>query len=208
MHEEQTVPELIAAAAEGDSKAWAALVRRFTPLVLAVASRFGLREEDVADVAQTVWMRLVQHLPALREPLALPGWILTTTRNESLRVARFSQRMSLFDPLGEAPAEHAQHPADVVDVTDDLLRHERHDALLTAFAELPDRQRELLVLLLTDPPPSYAEVSRRLGIPVGAIGPTRARALERLRHSPALGALLAFDTEPKAVTTRTGSWAS
>ena len=58
------------------------------------------------------------------------------------------------------------------------------------FAELTQRQRDLLVLLLTDPPPSYAEISARLGIPVGAIGPTRARAVDRLRHSPALAALM------------------
>ena len=76
---------------------------------------------------------------------------------------------------------------------EELLRNERHEALLAGFADLTKRQRELLLLLLTDPPLSYGAISSKLGIPVGAIGPTRARALERLRHTPALAALLRSD---------------
>jgi DNA-directed RNA polymerase specialized sigma24 family protein len=72
-----------------------------------------------------------------------------------------------------------------------MVRAERHVALLEGFATLSPRQRQLLVLLAEDPPLTYAEISDRIGIPVGGIGPTRARALERLRRSPSVQALAA-----------------
>lgn len=185
--------ELVLAAAGGSRTAWDELVRRFTPLVLSITARYRLSYADAADVSQTVWLQLVQHLPDLREPRALPGWITTTVKHECLRVLRARQRVTALDPqqdgrLQEGPRDRAWPESD-----EELLRQERHVALLAGFAELSPRQRELLVLLMTDPPPSYSEISDRLGIPVGAIGPTRARALERLRRSPALAALLCSD---------------
>jgi RNA polymerase sigma factor (sigma-70 family) len=187
---EQTIAALVHAAVQGDKAAWDELVARFAPLVGSVAARYRLNEADAADVSQTVWLRLVQHLSSLREPAALPGWIVTTTRNEALRVLKIRQRTNSFDPLLDPPRSRGpgeEHR----DIDEDLMRDERHEALLSAFGELSSRHRELLSLLLTDPPVPYAEISRRLGIPVGAIGPTRARALDRLRKSPALAALLA-----------------
>lgn len=186
---EHTIAELVRAATQRDKAAWDELVVRFNPLVGSVASRYRLSEQDVADVSQTVWLRLVQHLSSLREPAALPGWIVTTTRNECLRVLRIRQRTSMFDPLLDPPRSKGpgeDQPA----IDEDLMRDERHAALLSAFAGLSARHRELLTLLLTDPPVSYAEISERLAMPIGAIGPTRARALDRLRRSPALAALL------------------
>ena len=186
---EHTIAELVHAATEHDKDAWDELVGRFHPLVMSVTARYRLSEQDAADVSQTLWLRLVQHLSALREPAALPGWIVTTTRNECLRVLRIRQRTGTFDPLLEPPRTRgpAEEPSQI---DEDLMRDERHDALLTAFAELSGRHRELLTLLLADPPVSYADISERLGIPVGAIGPTRARALQKLRRSSALAALL------------------
>ena len=190
---EQTVAELVHAATRRDRAAWDELVLRFNPLVVSVASRFRLSEHDAADVSQTVWLRLVQHLSSLREPAALPGWIVTTTRNEALRVVRIRQRSGSFDPLLDPP--RSKGPGEERrEIDEDLISTERHEALLAAFAELSTRHRELLTLLLTDPPVSYAEISRRLEIPIGAIGPTRARALQRLRRSPALAALLETDS--------------
>lgn len=191
---ELTVTDLVLAAAAGDQTAWNSLVVRFTPLVLSVVHRYRLGEQDAADVSQTLWLRLVQHLPQLRQPAALPGWIVTTAGNECLRVIRIRQRTASFDPLVEPPRNRgtvSQIVADEID--EDLLADERHAALLAAFAELPDKHRELLLLLLADPPLSYAEISERLGMAIGGIGPTRARALERLRRSPALAALLRTD---------------
>lgn len=182
------VPLLVAAAVAGQASAWHELVARYTPLVLSVVRRHRLQDGDAEDVVQTVWLRLVEHLGELREPAALPGWIATTARNECLRVIRARRVMPSSDPLGHRAAAGAEVVAETVDSP--LLDHERHEALLAAVAELPDRQRALLLVLIEDPPVPYEEVSARLGIPVGSIGPTRARALARLRDHPAVSALL------------------
>jgi DNA-directed RNA polymerase specialized sigma24 family protein len=129
----------------------------------------------------------------LRVPAALPGWIVTTTRHECLRVLGANQRLNSFDPMLEPPTTSAPAPAWTEDFSEGMIRTERHEALLIAFAELPDRDRRLLVLLVQDPPPSYAEISAQLHIPIGSIGPTRARAIDRLRRNPALAALRGSD---------------
>ena len=150
-----TVPELVAAAVDGEQAAWDALVTRYAPLVLGIAARFRLSHDDVADVSQTVWLLLVQHLPRLRTPEALPGWIATTTRNECVHVLRSHRRTSAVDPLAEQSWDALDAVApDRVDVDEHLLRSELHEALLMGFAELPDHQRDLLELLLQDPPMS------------------------------------------------------
>jgi RNA polymerase sigma factor (sigma-70 family) len=95
------------------------------------------------------------------------------------------------DPLTDASLECTEEP----EVDAALLRAERHQALRDALAELSPNHRELLLLLVTDPPISYREISRLLGIPIGSIGPTRARCLERLRATPPLRAFL---TEERA----------
>ena len=79
--------------------------------------------------------------------------------------------------------------ADDHELDDDLLRDERAHALREAMLELPASRRELLTLLMADPPLSYDEISTRLGIPKGSIGPTRARALDQLRNTRAIRAL-------------------
>jgi RNA polymerase sigma factor (sigma-70 family) len=180
------VSELVAAALDGDHSSWSRLVDRFTPLVLSVVRRHRLNGSDAEDVVQTVWLRLIEHLRGIREPEALPGWIVTTARNECLRVIRTQKGVSPVDLGEQGWPEGAGGPA----VDSDLLEAERHEALLSALAELPDRQRALLLLLIEDPPVSYEEISRRLGLPVGSIGPTRARALARVRAHGAMQALL------------------
>lgn len=184
-NEPHPVPVLVAAALDGDSQAWKSLVERFTPLVLSVVRRHRLFGNDAEDVVQTLWLRLVEHLGDLREAHALPGWIVTTTRNECLRLIRARVHLS--------PAELTDHLVSEAiksdDVAADLLEAERHEALLAALAQLPDRDRELLLLLIEDPPPSYQEISRRLGVPVGSIGPTRARALARIRTTATVSGL-------------------
>jgi len=176
---------LVPAAREGDQDAWDAIVDRFLPLVGAIIRRHRLSEADGDDVSQTVWLRLVEHLGALREPDALPGWIRTTTRNECLRVLAARARTQPVDP-------QEQGGLDVVagDVAGDaLLAEERRQALREALAELPAGRRELLLLLVADPPLAYEQISARLGIPIGSIGPTRARALEQLRRTRAVRGL-------------------
>ena len=179
---------LVSAAAEGDQSAWNEIVDRYTPLVVSVIYKHRLRPADAADVNQTLWLRLVEQIGRLREPEALPGWIMTTTRNECLRVLRVQQRTHLYDPLSESDAlESEQMDADV---EADLLAVERRQALRDGFAELTDQCKRLLTKLMTDPPPSYQDVSEELAMPVGSIGPTRIRCLEKLRKTPALSAFL------------------
>lgn len=174
--------DLVSAAQEGDQHAWNAIVERFLPLVGAIARQHRLSEADGDDVSQTVWLRLVEHLGNLREPAALPGWIRTTTRNECLRVIAVRGRTRPADPQEDRVLDG------VVDdvASDDLVAVERRQALREALAELPAARRDLLLLLMADPPVGYAEISERLGIPIGSIGPTRARAFEQLRRTQAL----------------------
>jgi RNA polymerase sigma factor (sigma-70 family) len=179
----RTTAELVEAAGGGDETAWAELVHRHAGLVMAICRRMRLTDADARDVSQTVWLRLVEHLVSLREPSALPGWLAQTARHESLRVLRRSASAVPLDDWDQLPAE-----GDVLDA--ELLAAERRSALREAFASLPPASRDLLALLIADPPIPYREVSRRLGIPVGSIGPTRARILDRLRQAPALAALL------------------
>jgi RNA polymerase sigma factor (sigma-70 family) len=178
---------LVAAAAQGDEEVWGELVDRYTPLLVSVLLRFRLSSAERQDVAQTVWLRLIEHLGSLREPRALPQWLITTAKREALRSATASTRMRPTDLQDEAWASRLVSEDDQ---DADLVRSERHAALLEGFAVLSPRQRQLLLMLSEDPPVPYAEISRRTGIPVGAIGPTRARALERLRRTPAVQQLV------------------
>jgi RNA polymerase sigma factor (sigma-70 family) len=177
---------LVEGARRGDQAAWSALVSRYLPLVRSVVRGFRLSDWDADDVAQTVWVRLLEHLDRIREPEALPGWIATTARHESLRLARRHGREAPMDEL----EEHVHPSADRADLDDDMLCAERDRAVRDGLAELPTGQQKLLVLLTADPPPSYRDISRHLGMPVGSIGPTRARSLERLRNTSAVQAWL------------------
>jgi RNA polymerase sigma factor (sigma-70 family) len=182
-----TLEETVAAARAGDRAAWDSLVERYMPLVLGVAGRFRLGSNDVADVSQALWLRLVEHLDDIREPCALPGWIVTTTKNEALRLLKARQHTVTVDPQTGFALDD---PANDGEVEEDLLRLERHQALRDGLRELRPQHRALLQLLLTDPPLSYDDISRRLGIPKGSIGPTRARCLEALRNTSALRSFL------------------
>lgn len=183
---------LVVAAANGDETAWAELVHRYTPLVLSVIRAHGMSHADAADVNQTVWLRLVENLDRLVEPAAVAGWLATTTRRECYRQLRMGRRTEPFDPSDDPTGVHP----DVTRLTDStapdeaLLRAERQQALREGFAQLPERCQELLALMTADPPVSYREIGRRLGIPVGSIGPTQARCLQKLRHCPAIVAFV------------------
>jgi len=187
--EDSPIAYLIAAAADGNPEAWQQLVDRYSALVVSVIRRFRLSPTETEDVAQTVWLRLVEHLSTIREPKALPMWLITTGRREALRYLSVERRSQPHDPLEQGWSAHAAAKAEP-EPDEQLLRAERHEALLAGLAELPTRSRELLLLMMLDPAPSYAEISRRTGIPVGSIGPTRIRALDRLRRTPPIRAHL------------------
>ena len=167
----------LAAAAAGDRAAWDALVERFTGLVWSVARSFRLSDEDAADVVQTTWLRLLDHLDRIDDPQRLGSWLATTARHESLHTLRRSSRepvvdvVQIMDPLPDPrpPVDH------------EILRQERDTALWELFERLSDGCRRLLRIMVATPPPSYADIAAALDMPVGSIGPTRARCLAALR---------------------------
>ena len=179
------VADLVAGARNGDSQAWDALVERYAPLIWSICRRYGISGPAAEDVAQHVWLHLVESLNNLRDPAALPGWISTTTRRECCRIRRVQGPMAddtqLLENLSDGHAKTVEH---------ELLMAERHASLRDAFARLPLPFQRLLALLVADPPVPYAEISSRLGIPVGSIGPNRSRSLDRLRRDPAIIGLL------------------
>ena len=184
MRDDPSVIALVTRAAGGDQQAWDELVERYAPLVWAICTRYRLSNHDSEDVGQSVWLLLVEQLGRLREPAALPGGLATTTTREFLRVVAATRKSQ---HLGSTVDDAAF--ADERAIDEEILIAERNAALRTGFAELPLHGQHLLAMLFRDPPCSYSEISATLGIPIGSIGPQRARCLERLRHSSALAAL-------------------
>jgi RNA polymerase sigma factor (sigma-70 family) len=196
MRTEKRVPRvvtgLVTRARHGDQQAWDSLVEAYAPLVWSICRRYRLSRADADDVGQTVWLRLVTRLDQVRDPAALAGWIATTTGRECGKVRRATrpaQTASWELDTGNIP-DPAAEPAD-----SGLLAAERHAALRQAFTCLPPDCQQLLALLIEDPPVPYAQISARLGIPVGSIGPSRRRCLQKLRHHPALAALITAHAE-------------
>jgi RNA polymerase sigma factor (sigma-70 family) len=169
---------LVRAAARGDERAWSELVRRLEPAVRAVARRHRLGHADQEEVVQGTWMRLVAHVDGIRDPAALPGWLTTTARRESLSLLSRPREVPVEDPL---PGDTAPTGVD-----ERVLDEERRVALHCAVAALPPRQRALMRTLIARPAMSYDQLSVALGLPRGSIGPTRQRSLERLRRDPHL----------------------
>jgi len=178
---------LIAAAAEGEQRGWLGLIDRYGPLVRQVTRRYRLSDNESQDVSQTVWLRLVEQIGRIREPLALPGWLVTTTKNEALRVLKTNQRTRPVPAIDDPTLERERQEATA---EQELLRDERHQAVRDGLAELQPNQRALLLLLHAEPAISYEEISRRLGMPTGSIGPTRGRCLKKLRQTAAIRQLV------------------
>jgi RNA polymerase sigma factor (sigma-70 family) len=152
-------------------------------LLIGVCIRLRLSTAEAEDVTQAVWLRLVEHIAEIREPSSLPSWLATTARREGFRLMAGRRRTVPHDPTDSKWLSDSNHEYPDENPDEELIRSERRDALLSGFAELPLRQRMLLQLLSQDPPLTYAEISAQTGIPIGSIGPTRARALERLRRT-------------------------
>src|SRR4051794_25862922 len=168
---------LVVAAARGSAPAWAALVERFTGRLRAVVGGRRVEAHEAEDVVQTPWLRLVEEIDRVREPRAVGAWLETTARRESLRTRAAGRRERVVEDQVLEP--QAGEPLD----SDRLVAAERRAALCAALGDLRPLQRALLVMLVADAGPSYAEISRTLGVPIGSIGPTRQRGLERLRRN-------------------------
>jgi RNA polymerase sigma factor (sigma-70 family) len=167
---------LVARAADGDQAAWSALVDKFAGVVWATARSCRLSGADAADVSQITWLRLIENLDRIEDPARLAAWLATTARRESLSVIRRAQRLvPCSDDLPEACGD-VPHPDEC------LIAEQRTVAVRGALERLGPRDRALLGMLAAEPVPSYAAIGAALGMAVGSIGPTRARALTRLRR--------------------------
>jgi RNA polymerase sigma factor (sigma-70 family) len=188
-----SVSDLVARARSGDRQAWDALVERYAPLIWSICRKHRLGRADADDVGQSVWLRLLDQLDRVREPAALPGWLSTTTRRECLRVLSAAQgpHATIYALDVESLPDQRAGTAD-----QELLAAERHAALRAAFTQLPPNGQQLLALLTADPPMPYADISAQLGIPVGSIGPTRSRYLDKIRRHPAIAALINTESRP------------
>ena len=161
--------ELIAACLSGEQQAWTELISRYQRLIYSVAWRLCPQPEDCADVFQRVCMELYQGLGRIRNDQTLAAWLITVTRRSAYAVLRTRQPTVSVD-------EHE------IVAGEEIRELEKEFALERAVTGLPDRCRNLIDALYFDvQEPSYEEISRRLGIPVPSIGPTRARCLEKLR---------------------------
>jgi len=170
------VAALVRAAAAGDAAAWEALVHRFTPALRAAARGFRLSPHDVDDVVQSTWLAALTHIDQLRRPEAIIGWLLVTARREALRTLQLGTReVVTLDP--EPPESPGPSPQEAA-----VIQAERREAVLAAVVRLPETQRQLVNELFGPSGLSYAELASKVGMPIGSIGPTRERTLERLRR--------------------------
>jgi RNA polymerase sigma factor (sigma-70 family) len=185
----ERITALVTAASAGDQHAWNGLVREFGGLIWAVARAHRLSDADAADVSQVTWLRLLEHLGQLNDPARVGAWLATTARRECLRVLREIERRILY---GDDEPEH-ESP----DLTPDgaLLVSQRETALWRSFSRLRGSDQVLLRLLTADPRPPYEEIAAALEMPIGSIGPTRQRALERLRRELAAQGTLNLMTD-------------
>jgi len=183
---EHELVRTIRLAAAGDHHAWDDLVEEFGAMVWAIARAHRLGDADAADVFQATWAKCLERLNQIRDPARIGAWLATTARRECLHVLRVSRRQGLWAdelPEFESPAMTAH---------DALALAVRDEALWRGFSRLRSSDQSLLRLLVADPPMTYQEIAAALDMPIGSIGPTRARALDRLRHELELGGELSL----------------
>lgn len=172
--------DLVLAAAAGDEAAWETLVDRFAPLVWSVTRSFRLDHDTASDVFQEVWARLSTSIGGVREPSRIAGWLSTTARNEAIRVLRKTNRerpdLTVTDG---ADALHTDFVS--ADVSGTVAHADELVAMVRVLGTLDERCQLLLRLLMAEPKVAYDLISSIMEMPVGSIGPTRARCLAKLR---------------------------
>lgn len=174
-----TVFDLLARADSGDQAAWNTIVDRYTNLLWSVGRAHRLNTADASDVVQTTWLRLVENLGRIQDPERLPGWLATTARRECLRILRRSGR-EIVGGADDLALELVDELAPALDTR--MLAEERDAALWECFEHLSERCKQLLRVVMAADAPAYAEVAEALGMPIGSIGPTRMRCIDRLRQ--------------------------
>jgi RNA polymerase sigma factor (sigma-70 family) len=179
VHTDTELVGIVRAGGEGRERAWNELLEKHTPRMYGVARSFDLDPATAEDLVQTAWLRLLERTHQLRDAELVGAWLCTIVRNEARRLVTRRRAIPVAD--GWDRVEATQDPADAR-----LVHDERTIALRSAFAKLGPECRQLLKLLLVDPPLSYDEISSVLGRPRGSLGPTRQRCIEQVRkHLPA-----------------------
>lgn len=168
---------LLASARRGEPGCWEEIVRRYASLVQATVARFRLDNAHRADAAQSTWLHLFEKAETIRNPERIGAWLATTARRECLSLIAKQRRERATDTdRWDDRASMESTPETVV------LSAVERQAVRVAAAELTGRSALLLEALFAPTPATYAEIASRLDIPVGSIGPTRARVMRRLRE--------------------------
>ncbi len=177
--------DLIEACLKGDKGAWDTLIKRYAALIYSTCLRTGLSAADSEDVAQDVCVILLDHLADVRDTAKLSSWLISTTKRE---VWRFQRRkgLKLASELGDGEWDLDSAAGVNMETADspetEVLALEEQQLVRQAMEDLPERCRRMLTLLYcTDDPVSYTDIAEELALPVGSIGPTRARCLQSLR---------------------------
>jgi RNA polymerase sigma factor (sigma-70 family) len=170
------LPEIVDRASAGNQAAWNEIVDRFSGLVWSTTRAHRLSAAEAADAAQSTWLRLVENLDRIEDPERLGAWLATTARRECLRIIRMGKREMPSDEEWMFESDSGET------IEGRLLARERDEALWAGFREIEERCQALLRLVCAPEPPTYEEVAAALDIPIGAIGPTRARCLDKLRR--------------------------
>ncbi len=186
MSPEQLIDAVVRARA-GDEKAWESLVRGLSGAVYRALASYGFPSEVREEVFQETFVKLVEHLDKIKEPLALPKWLMVCADNQAKNYLRRKARVF---PVATVPEVD-----DSVDVDVALLSRESRNAVYLGFQRLNPICQDLLRLLTVDPPLTYAEIAARLGRSHGDIGPTRRRCLDKLRQTPEVVAILGSASE-------------
>ena len=166
------------------------LVAVMTPVLWNVVRAYGLAVAPAQDVVQSTWMALLRRSGTVADPQAIGSWLTTTARREAWRTARSAPAATGGDEVLERVVDRARTPED------SAVAHDEEQRLWECVDRLPERCRRLLRILAFEQRPHYEDIAADLGMPVGSIGPTRARALEQLRNLPAVRSL-AGESQPR-----------
>jgi RNA polymerase sigma factor (sigma-70 family) len=170
------IAELLHTAVDGDSSAWTEIVVRYGRLVSATVQSYGLQDADTLDAIQMTWLRLLTKYRRIQDPEKLTAWLVTTARRECLAILRRSKRTAFHDERWDVPTDPSDYPEQR------FLAGEEVKIIRSLVAELPVRGQILLWALFSNSPLPYSEIASTMGIPIGSLGPTRARTLQKLRR--------------------------
>lgn len=173
-------------ALDQDARSWDEMIGTYTGTLLDAALRWGLSLQDAQDVVQNTWLSCLERMAALRQAgVVLSDWLLATCQREMIARREALRRTVLQDPHDESSVLAAA-VSEQAEPDEYVARRDQSERLIAAIIDLPDQQRNVLIALLDHDDPRYRSIADRTGIPAGSLGPTRRRALARLRRDPRL----------------------